>query len=54
MDALKFYLIGKPVYCYDRYTSLNQLKDICLETLTRNDVSYLVTEEVNYLNWILF
>lgn len=50
MDAMKCYQMGKPVYCYDRHISLNHLKDICLSTLTCNDVRYLVTEEVTYLN----
>lgn len=51
MDAMKCYQMGKPVYCYDRHISLNHLKDICLSTLTCNDVRYLVTEEVTYLNY---
>lgn len=51
MDAMKCYQMGKPVYCYDIHISLKHLKDICLSTLTCNDVRYLVTEEVTYLNY---
>lgn len=51
MDAMKCYQMGKPVYCYDRHISLKHLKDICLSTLTCNDMRYLVTEEVTYLNY---
>ena len=50
IDAMKCYQMGKPVYCYDRHISLKHLKDICLSTLTCNDMRYLVTEEVTYLN----
>ena len=51
MDAMKCYQMGKPVYCYDRHISLKHLKDICLSTLTCNDMRYLITEEVTYLNY---